>query len=39
LVFLVLALATACSAPSGDVVRFWAMGREGEVVTQLLREF
>ena len=31
---------TGCSAPPRDtVVRFWAMGREGEVVTELLREF
>ncbi|MET0345985.1 MAG: sugar ABC transporter substrate-binding protein [Casimicrobiaceae bacterium] len=31
---------TGCSAPPHDtVVRFWAMGREGEVVTEILREF
>jgi multiple sugar transport system substrate-binding protein len=37
---LALTLATGCSAPPRDaVVRFWAMGREGEVVTELLREF
>jgi len=37
----VLLLVSACGAPSRDstVVRFWAMGREGEVVTQLLPEF
>ena len=36
-----LTLATGCRASSaGDtVLRFWAMGREGEVVTQLLPEF
>ncbi|MET0440720.1 MAG: extracellular solute-binding protein, partial [Casimicrobiaceae bacterium] len=38
--FLVLSVATGCSAPPRDtVVRFWAMGREGEVVTEILREF
>ena len=37
----VAALAASCGSPSsGDtVVRFWAMGREGEVVVQLLPEF
>jgi multiple sugar transport system substrate-binding protein len=40
LTLLVLAVATGCSAPSRDtVVRFWAMGREGEVVSELLPEF
>ena len=40
LVFLVLSFATGCSAPSRDtVVRFWAMGREGEVVAEILRDF
>jgi multiple sugar transport system substrate-binding protein len=36
-----LLLIAACSAPAPDVtvVRFWAMGREGEVVTALLPEF
>ena len=34
-------LATGCSPRSADqtVVRFWAMGREGEVVTELIPEF
>jgi len=38
---LLLALGLAgCHAPAQDtVVRFWAMGREGEVVTELLPEF
>jgi multiple sugar transport system substrate-binding protein len=38
---LVLALGTACSSSlAGDtVLRFWAMGREGEVVAELVREF
>jgi len=40
LVFLVLSFATGCGAPSRDtVVRFWAMGREGEVVAEILRDF
>jgi len=41
LVLAVAALAASCGSPSsGDtVVRFWAMGREGEVVVQLLPEF
>jgi multiple sugar transport system substrate-binding protein len=35
-----LVLAVACrSAASGDVVRFWAFGREGEVVAELVRDF
>jgi multiple sugar transport system substrate-binding protein len=35
-----LCAATACTARGDDrVVRFWAMGREGEVATQLLRAF
>jgi multiple sugar transport system substrate-binding protein len=41
LVLAVLSLTTGCrSSPSGEtVLRFWAMGREGEVVTELLPEF
>ncbi len=37
----VLSLATGCNRPSSDttVLRFWAMGREGEVVAELLPEF
>jgi multiple sugar transport system substrate-binding protein len=37
----VLSLATGClaSAPPETVLRFWAMGREGEVVAELLPEF
>ena len=31
--------ATACARPDDRVLRFWAMGREGEVATQLLRAF
>jgi multiple sugar transport system substrate-binding protein len=40
-VMLLLALGTACgSSSAGDtVLRFWAMGREGEVVTEFVREF
>lgn len=36
-----LTLAAGCGAPSArdTVLRFWAMGREGEVVAQLLPEF
>ena len=36
-----LALVAACGAPAsrGTVLRFWAMGREGEVVGQLLADF
>jgi multiple sugar transport system substrate-binding protein len=35
-----LSFATGCSAPSDDtVIRFWAMGREGELVAELLPEF
>ena len=36
-----LSLAAGCgaSASSETVLRFWAMGREGEVVAQLLPEF
>src|SRR5215467_13510945 len=36
-----LLLATGCGMPNRDstVVRFWAMGREGEVVAQLLPDF
>jgi multiple sugar transport system substrate-binding protein len=38
---LALALGTACgSSSAGDtVLRFWAMGREGEVVAELVRDF
>jgi multiple sugar transport system substrate-binding protein len=38
---LLACLASACSRQASDVttVRFWAMGREGEVVTALLPEF
>jgi multiple sugar transport system substrate-binding protein len=32
-------LATACARQDDRVLRFWAMGREGEVATQLLRVF
>lgn len=39
LVVLALLPAAGCSARDDNVVRFWAMGREGEVVTQLLPEF
>ena len=37
----VLSVATGCNRPPSDqtVVRFWAMGREGEVVVELLPEF
>ena len=36
-----LLLAVACrpSAPATTTVRFWAMGREGEVVAELVRDF
>jgi multiple sugar transport system substrate-binding protein len=35
-----LALATGCRSSSEEtVLRFWAMGREGEVVAELLHEF
>ncbi|MGH8852253.1 MAG: sugar ABC transporter substrate-binding protein [Casimicrobiaceae bacterium] len=39
--FAAVSLTASCrSASSGDtVLRFWAMGREGEVVTQLLPDF
>jgi multiple sugar transport system substrate-binding protein len=41
LVVAVLCLAAGCSTRHDDpnVVRFWAMGREGEVVAQLVPEF
>src|SRR4030095_12763742 len=40
LLLFVLSFVTGCGSPSHDtVVRFWAMGREGEVVGELLREF
>jgi multiple sugar transport system substrate-binding protein len=40
LCLIVLSFATGCSAPPSDtVVRFWAMGREGEIVAELLPEF
>jgi hypothetical protein len=37
-VIAVLSLATGCNRPSSDqtVLRLWAMGREGEVVVELL---
>lgn len=34
-----LCAATACARQEDRVLRFWAMGREGEVATQLLRAF
>ena len=35
-----LPLLAGCGSPSRDnVIRFWAMGREGEVVTELVRDF
>src|SRR5262244_566764 len=38
--FLLVSFAAGCGSPSRDaVVRFWAMGREGEVVRELLPEF
>ena len=41
LAIVVTSLVAAChrSAPDATVVRFWAMGREGEVVTELLPAF
>jgi multiple sugar transport system substrate-binding protein len=41
LVLLVIVLGAGCGRgdSGGVVLRFWAMGREGEVVTQLLPEF
>jgi multiple sugar transport system substrate-binding protein len=36
------AVAAACAAPPGEpvtTIRFWAMGREGEVVQDLVRDF
>ena len=36
---LVLAFALGACAPRQETVSFWAMGREGEVVTELLPEF
>src|SRR5258706_9498818 len=38
-VVLPLVVAACRAAPAGDVVEFWAMGREGEVVQQLVPEF
>lgn len=40
-VLLTLALGTACGSSSAGetVLRFWAMGREGEVVAEVVREF
>ena len=37
----IVAVVAGCSRPDGDqtVVEFWAMGREGEVVQQLIPEF
>jgi multiple sugar transport system substrate-binding protein len=34
-----LCAGAACSRRDDDVLRFWAMGREGEVATRLLRAF
>ena len=34
-----LCAAAACARPDDRVLRFWAMGREGEVATQVLRAF
>ncbi len=40
LAVLLLLLAVACARePDVEVVEFWAMGREAEVVTELLRDF
>jgi multiple sugar transport system substrate-binding protein len=36
---LALALVAACRDGGGTTVRFWAMGREGEVVAELLQDF
>ena len=36
---LALALAGCSRAPQGETVRFWAMGREAEVVTDLVADF
>ena len=36
---LVLAVCGCARAPQGEVVRFWAMGREAEVVAELIPEF
>ena len=36
---LALAFALGACAPRQETVTFWAMGREGEVVTELLPEF
>ena len=39
-VILALSLTVACRSSSSEtVLRFWAMGREGEVVVDLVREF
>lgn len=39
-VLLALALLTACSgAPDQNLLTFWALGREGEVVAQMMPEF
>ena len=39
-IFTVMCLPTGCARSSGpDVLPFWAMGREGEVVTELIRDF
>ena len=39
-VMLALSLTAACRSSSSEtVLRFWAMGREGEVVVDLVREF
>ena len=40
IVFALLLAATSCSPPASPVrLRFWAMGREGEVVGELVRDF
>ena len=40
LAFAITIVMVACSAPRGDTtVRFWALGREGEVVQSLVPEF
>lgn len=36
---LCLALAAACREESGTTLRFWAMGREAELISELMRDF
>jgi len=36
---LAVLLASCARAPQGETVRFWAMGREAEVVTELIADF